>query len=93
VASLTELLGPAERRRTVFKVGSNRLDPETLGYDGGGFTVDTRLPGNANRGHVFDDRFDRSRPFTAQDGVVGRALSPSEIRALVELMKALEPLA
>jgi mono/diheme cytochrome c family protein len=92
VRSLTELLGPAGARASVFQVGSSVLDPATLGYDGGTFTYDTRLPGNGNAGHVFDDVFDPSRPFTAQAGVVGRALAPDEIRALVELMKALEPL-
>lgn len=92
VPSLVELLGPPEQRRPVFQVGSNELDPQTLGFKGGAFTVDTRQPGNSNAGHTFEARFDASRPFTAQDGVVGRALSPDEIRALVELMKALEPL-
>jgi hypothetical protein len=92
VRSLAELLGPVAQRAASFGVGSSELDPETLGFKGGVFTFDTRLPGNGNGGHVFDDRFDRSRPFTAQNGVVGRALAPAEIRALVELMKALEPL-
>jgi hypothetical protein len=92
VPSLVELLGPPGRRSVVFQVGSSELDPETLGFKGGPFKVDTRLPGNSNRGHTFEDRFDAGRPFTAQDGAVGPALSPREVRALVELMKALAPL-
>jgi len=92
VPDMVQLLGPASARATTFGVGSNELDPATLGFDGGHFTYDTRLPGNGNGGHTFADTYDRGRPFTAQAGVVGRALSADEIRALIEFLKVIEPL-
>jgi hypothetical protein len=92
VPNLFELLGPPERRSDVFYVGSNELDPSTLGFQGGPFRYDTSLPGNDNGGHWFSSAFDESRPFTAQNGVVGPALDDSEIRALVEFLKVIEPL-
>jgi hypothetical protein len=51
---------------------------------------DTSLPGNSNRGHEFSAEYDSEAG--PRDGVIGRALSDQEIRALVEYVKSLPPL-
>jgi hypothetical protein len=92
VPNLTQLLGPARERAQTFLVGGHELNPETLGLNGGDFVFDTTLPGNSNAGHSFEDGYDASRPFTAQRGLVGRALAPAERRAIIEFMKVIEPM-
>jgi hypothetical protein len=97
VRSMEELLGPADQRAERFTLGSTALDTATLGFlesetDANSFDFDVTAPGNDNRGHEFDDRYDSTLPFTAQGGMVGRALSPREIAALIEFMKVIEPL-
>ena len=79
VASLYELLLPAEKRMANFHVGTVEFDPKTVGYvtdasaAGNEFTFDTSLDGNKNAGHDYGN---------AQ-------LSDDERWALVEYMKSL----
>lgn len=60
VPSLRELLLPPERRSQVFYRGYNVYDPVNVGYvsqgpeaERIGFKYDTRVPGNANTGHLY----------------------------------------
>ena len=86
VPNVYELLSPPAERSTTFWVGTYEYDPVKLGYVTGrqpkGFEFDTRLPGNANTGHVFSH--DKTLP-----GVIGPALSHGERMALIEYLKAL----
>jgi len=72
-------------RPPTFQLGQREYDPIKVGYRSdelaGGFTFDTRIRGNHNTGHEFDDR--------KADGVIGRRLGPDERRALVEYLKTL----
>ena len=85
VASLYELLLPAEKRMKEFWVGNSEFDPKNVGYvstkpaNGNSFLYKTRtangkiIEGNSNKGHEY--------------GAAG--FSPEERRALVEYMKTL----
>ncbi|WP_265502576.1 di-heme-cytochrome C peroxidase [Paracoccus beibuensis] len=85
VASLEQLLLPADRRKTQFWVGNREFDPVEVGYvdadpgDGRGFLLRTRdesgqvIEGNSNAGHDYG---------------VG-SLTDAERRALIEYMKSL----
>jgi hypothetical protein len=59
VPTLYDLLLPADQRPVTFAMGTRAFDPKKVGYDasptapGNGFTFDTRLPGNSNKGHVY----------------------------------------
>ena len=48
----------------------------------GGFNLDTRLKGNSNKGHEFDDA-------PRGNGVIGPRLTPEQRSALVEYLKTL----
>jgi hypothetical protein len=69
-----------------FWLGSRNYDPVQVGYEtgaiDGGFLLDTRKPGNSNKGHEFDDT-------PAGTGVIGRRLSPAERLDLIEYLKTL----
>lgn len=85
VASLHELLLPADQRKTQFWVGNREFDPADVGYvdadpeDGRGFVLRTRdeqgrvIEGNGNAGHEYG-----ARDFTDRDR-----------RVLIEYMKSL----
>jgi len=84
VPNLYALLSPVAERPVYFILGQREFDPEKVGlhhdsFDGGTL-IDTGLRGNWNIGHEFDDAPGRA-------GVVGRKLSVSERRALVEYLK------
>lgn len=59
VPNLLELLLPAARRSSRFKVGTRDYDPQVVGYStrddapGNSFTYDTSLTGNSNAGHEY----------------------------------------
>ncbi len=86
VPNVYALLSPVAERPKTFYLGNREYDPVNLGYltDGfsGGFEFDTSVRGNSNSGHEFSD--DRTK-----EGVIGRALSPDERRALIEYLKTL----
>jgi len=85
VASLHELLKPADQRKTQFWVGNREFDPVEVGYrdadpgDGRGFLMRTRdgdgrvIEGNSNAGHEYG----------------ARGFSDRDRRALVEYLKSL----
>ena len=87
VPNLYELLSPVAERSETFYLGSRLFDPEKVGYRtekiAGGFELDTRLPGNSNKGHEFRDAPPRTK------GVLGPALSHQERMDLIEYLKAL----
>lgn len=100
VPNLCALLGDPEERPNEFYVGATEFDPECLGYpsDRRSKMPDGRTraakrsvsdSGNSNRGHEFSDAY-TGRP---ENGVIGRALSDQEIRAIVEYVKSMKPLA
>jgi hypothetical protein len=84
VPTLYALLSPVSERPRVFYLGDREYDPKNVGYRGdriaGGFTFDTRIPGNANTGHEFADR-------PGEKGVIGRALRVEERYAIIEYLK------
>jgi hypothetical protein len=86
VPNLYALLSPASERPVTFWLGSRNYDPVQVGYEtgaiDGGFLLDTRKPGNSNKGHEFDDK-------PAGNGVIGRRLSPAERLDLIEYLKTL----
>lgn len=57
VASLFELLLPAEKRMKSFHLGDREFDPKHVGYrtgpSAGSFRYDTARPGQSNRGHEY----------------------------------------
>lgn len=85
VASLHDLLLPADQRKAQFWVGNREFDPVDVGYvdadpgDGRGFVLRTRdeqgrvIEGNGNAGHEYG----------------ARGFSEDDRRALVEYMKSL----
>ncbi len=104
VPTLDHLLGPVEDRPEQVVLGSPEFDTEKVGikqpdrvrrsegsdYDRNGrFVLDTRLPGNSNRGHEFSDSFDASRAKKPQGGVIGPALDADERRQLIAFLKTL----
>ncbi len=86
VPNLYALLSPASDRPETFYLGNQEFDPQVVGYQTvkfeGGFKLDTRLKGNSNKGHEFDDK-----PKGA--GVIGPRLTPEQRSALVEYLKTL----
>ncbi|MCC6718416.1 MAG: cytochrome c, partial [Acetobacteraceae bacterium] len=86
VPTLYALLSPLAERPVLFHLGSREFDAVDVGYRttpmAGDFLMDTRVRGNFNTGHVFDD-------LPRGNGVIGRRLSPEERRALVEFLKTL----
>ena len=86
VPNLYELLSPVAERSETFYLGSRLFDPVKVGYRTeaipGGFELDTRLPGNSNKGHEFKDG-------PRAKGVLGPALSHEERLDLIEYLKSL----
>lgn len=100
VPTLYDLLSPVAERPKAFLLGDPTFDPVKVGlvthtadprkddpkgdgYNGQGyFILDTARPGDLNVGHEFTDEKGRQ-------GVVGRALSEDERRAIVEFLKTL----
>jgi hypothetical protein len=86
VPNLYALLSPVAERPKKFYLGNREYDPVNVGYVidefPGGFEFDTTIRGNSNSGHEFSN--DRTK-----EGVIGRALSPGERRALIEYLKTL----
>jgi cytochrome c peroxidase len=77
VPNLDELLKPASKRVTSFKVGSREFDPIKVGLvDDGNFNFDTKQVGNTNVGH---DAYKKN----------GEEYSAEERKALIEYMKTL----
>ncbi len=88
VPNLYELLSPYEERSTVFFTGNREYDLERIGYQSGrfhgGFRYDTRVEGNSNFGHLFQDG-------GPGDGIIGPSLTPDDRRAIIEYLKTLCP--
>jgi hypothetical protein len=86
VPNLYKLLSPVSERPTTFYLGNREYDPVNVGYVTdplpGGFLFDTSLRGNHNTGHEFSDDAKKL-------GVIGRALTPDERRAIIEYLKSL----
>jgi hypothetical protein len=84
VPNLYALLSPVDERPTKFYLGNREYDPVNVGYRydklEGGFELDTRIRGNYNTGHEFNN---------GKNGVIGRLLTPQERRALVEFLKTM----
>ncbi len=87
VPNLYELLSPVAERSETFYLGSRLFDPEKVGYRtekiDGGFLLDTRLPGNSNKGHEFRDDGPRVK------GVLGPGLNHEQRMDLIEYLKTL----
>ena len=93
IPTVYDLLSPASERPERFYVGRREFDARKIGYVTmvvgkndqkikavpGEFLFDTRLPGNSNSGHLFDD----GNP----PGKIGRTLKPEEREAIVEYLK------
>jgi len=86
VPNLYEMLSPAAERSETFYLGSRQFDPVKVGYESerlpGGFMLDTRKPGNSNKGHEF-----KNGPRVT--GVLGPKLSHEERMDLIEYLKSL----
>ena len=86
VPTVYDLLSPVSQRPAKFVLGHREYDPDKMGYQTGaltgGFEVDTSLPGNSNKGHEFRDG-------PKGNGVIGRALSEDERRAIIAYLKTL----
>jgi hypothetical protein len=80
------LLSPVEERPKEFHLGHREYDPVNLGYKydelKNGFFFETRLRGNRNMGHEFNDR-----PEDTPGKVGKRTLLPDERKALIEFLK------
>ena len=88
IPTIDALLSPLNERPTVFFVGSRQYDVEHIGYRTerfpGAFKYDTRVPGNANTGHRFENG-------PRGNGVIGSALEPVQRRNVIEFLKTLCP--
>jgi hypothetical protein len=86
VPNIYALLSPDAERPKKFYLGNREYDPVNVGYRSdkfpGGFEFDTRIRGNSNSGHEFNNTPNK-------EGVIGRLLSPDERRALIEYLKTL----
>ena len=84
VPNLYELLVPASQRSKTFFIGRD-FDPVRVGVDTSGatgkFLYDTRLIGNSNAGHSFENGSGR--------GIIGRLLSDDERWAIIEYLKSI----
>jgi hypothetical protein len=85
VPNLYALLSPARERPPTFYLGNREYDPVNVGYHTeefpGGFLLDTRIRGNSNSGHEFNNGPGK--------GIIGPLLTPDERRALIEYLKTL----
>jgi mono/diheme cytochrome c family protein len=86
VPNIYALLSPVSERPEVFYLGSKQYDPKYLGLDTdrlkGATQFDTRLPGNSNAGHEFNDG-------PLGNGRIGRKLSKEERMQIIEYLKTL----
>jgi mono/diheme cytochrome c family protein len=83
VPNLFELLSPAKERSESFYV-TNQFDPIKVGISTNqksGFKFDTKLPGNSNAGHSFED--------AKGPGVIGRKFSETERYEIIEFLKSI----
>lgn len=83
VPNLYELLSPAKERSESFYV-NNQFDPIKVGINASqktGFKFDTKLEGNSNTGHSFQN--------TDGPGVIGRAFTETERYEIIEFLKSI----
>jgi hypothetical protein len=86
VPTIEDLLGPADKRPTVFYLGSREYNPDKLGYETekdlqNSSRFDTGIRGNSNRGHEFSN--------TKGPAVIGDALDTDQRKALIAFLKTL----
>jgi mono/diheme cytochrome c family protein len=97
VATLDDLLRPADERPRFVQLGDLRFDAQKVGlaqpeltdpsyppYQDGLFIMDTSLPGNLNKGHSFGVGADGDTT-----GVIGPNFTPEDRAALIEYLKTL----
>jgi hypothetical protein len=87
VPTIWDLLSPVDQRPVTFRTGLGLYDTDKLGLaaTSDGWTFDTRLSGNRNTGHEFDDGWvDGPRP---ANGKIGPKLTDDEKRAIIEHLK------
>ncbi|MEY3172483.1 MAG: hypothetical protein RLZZ436_396 [Planctomycetota bacterium] len=86
VRNMYQLLSPAKERDISFPVGDNDFDPVLMGLSSNTVslhsTMDTRVTGNSNFGHEFDNRVDI--------GVIGPKLTKLERMAIIEYLKVID---
>lgn len=84
VPNLYELLSPAKERSQTFYVNS-QFDPVKVGINtsasSGVFLFDTKLMGNSNAGHSFEN--------TKGPGVIGRLFTEAERYEIIEFLKSI----
>lgn len=83
VPNLFELLSPAKERSESFYLNS-QFDPVKVGINTNqktGFKFDTKLTGNTNAGHSFED--------TKGPGVIGRKFTETERYEIIEFLKSI----
>jgi mono/diheme cytochrome c family protein len=83
VPNLFELLSPAKERSESFYVNS-QFDPVKVGISTSqksGFKFDTKLTGNSNAGHSFED--------TKGPGVIGKKFTETERYEIIEFLKSI----
>jgi hypothetical protein len=83
VPNLFELLSPAKERSESFYVNS-QFDPVKVGINTNqksGFKFDTKLAGNSNAGHSFED--------TKGPGVIGKKFTETERYEIIEFLKSI----
>jgi len=83
VPNLFELLSPAKERSESFYVNS-QFDPVKVGISTSqksGFKFDTKLAGNSNAGHSFED--------TKGPGVIGKKFTETERYEIIEFLKSI----
>jgi hypothetical protein len=88
VPTVYDLLSPYDERPKQFYLGNREYDPVKLGYKTdeltNGFLFDTRIRGNANTGHEFNDK-----PAGTKGKIGKRTLLPDERKAIIEFLKTL----
>lgn len=86
VPSLHDLLLPTDQRPKEFCLGNLEFDPVKVGYDPacrkGTTKIDTKIKGNWNKGHSFQDG-------PRGNGVIGPELKDHERKALIEYLKSI----
>jgi mono/diheme cytochrome c family protein len=84
VPNLYELLSPAKERSQTFYV-NNQFDPLKVGINtaatSGVFLFDTKLAGNSNAGHSFEN--------VKGPGVIGRLFTEAERYEIIEFLKSI----
>lgn len=83
VPNLFELLSPAKERSESFYLNS-QFDPVKVGISTSqksGFKFDTKLTGNSNAGHSFED--------TKGPGVIGKKFTETERYEIIEFLKSI----